>query len=303
MLRLPPLPEQQAIANVLGTLDDKIDLNRRMNETLEAMARALFGSWFVDFGPVHAKAEGRRPAGMDATTADLFPSSFTASPLGKIPTGWHVGCFGEIAENPREGADPGACQPRTPYIGLEHMPRKSIALGDWGAAEEATSNKFRFSRGDILFGKLRPYFHKVGVAVLDGVCSTDILVIRPCEAEWYGIALSHASSEELVGHADAASTGTKMPRTNWNDLAKYPIVIPGLEVARRFTETVRSLIESIRSNILQSRTLAAIRDALLPKLLSGEIRLTNEMCVNLADCGSVRLEGLSTLQEPERGLL
>ena len=88
---LPPLPEQRAIAHILGSLDDKIELNRRMNETLEAIARALFKSWFVDFDPVRAKAEGRQPAGMDAATAALFPDSFEQSEMGEMPRGWRVG--------------------------------------------------------------------------------------------------------------------------------------------------------------------------------------------------------------------
>jgi len=97
-LVLPPLPEQRAIAHILGTLDDKIELNRRMNETLEAMARALFKSWFVDFDPVRAKAEGRQPYGMDAETAALFPDSFEASPLGEVPRGWEVSTIGDVCE-------------------------------------------------------------------------------------------------------------------------------------------------------------------------------------------------------------
>jgi type I restriction enzyme S subunit len=97
-IRLPPLPEQRAIAHILGTLDDKIELNRRMNETLEAMARAIFKSWFVEFDPVRAKAEGREPAGMDAETAALFPDSFEETELGMVPKGWRIGCFDETIE-------------------------------------------------------------------------------------------------------------------------------------------------------------------------------------------------------------
>src|ERR1041384_6026332 len=89
-IHLPPLTEQRAIAHILGTLDDKIELNRQMNQTLEAMARAIFKSWFVDFDPVRAKSEGRKPQGMDAATASLFPSSFCESELGRVPTGWKV---------------------------------------------------------------------------------------------------------------------------------------------------------------------------------------------------------------------
>jgi type I restriction enzyme S subunit len=270
---VPPLPEQRAIAHILGTLDDKIELNRKMNETLEAIARALFKSWFVDFDPVRAKMEGRQPAGMDAETAALFPDAFEDSELGEIPKGWKVGTLGEIADNPRRGVLPEDVASETPYIGLEHMPRKSIALTDWGKAGETISNKFHFRRGEILFGKLRPYFHKVGIATLDGVCSTDILVIVPKFDEWYSSVLCLVSSDEFVNHAVTFSDGTKMPRTNWQDMAKYETVIPTHEVAMNFNNRVLPMVQEIRANIMQSRTLAALRDALLPKLISGEVRV------------------------------
>jgi type I restriction enzyme S subunit len=245
------------------------------------MARAIFKSWFVDFDPVRAKlalseaegAEGRQPFGMDTETAALFPDSFQDSPLGKMPKGWKVGTLGEIAENPRRGVHPEEVPEETPYIGLEHMPRKSIALASWGRSGEVASNKFEFRQGEILFGKLRPYFHKVGVAVRDGVCSTDILVIGAKSEEWYGLVLGHVSSEEFVGYADALSTGTKMPRTNWQDMARYEIPLPDSRLADAFSRFARTVLETIRGNILQSRTLAAIRDALLPKLISGELRI------------------------------
>jgi type I restriction enzyme S subunit len=271
---LPSLSEQQAIAGVLGTLDDEIELSRRMNETLEAMARAIFKSWFVDFDPVRAKAEGRRPSGMHTTTAALFPSAFEDSPLGKIPKGWKTGVFGDVAENPKRGLQPRNIAPGTPYIALDHMPRRSIALSEWGMAEEAISNKFQFLRGEFLFGKLRPYFHKVGVAPVDGVCSTDILVVRPREENWYGLVLGHLSSDEFVAYTDAGSTGTKMPRTSWPEMARYEICVPDSAVAEAFNRLVAPTIEKIRLNILESKTLDALRNALLPKLISGEIRLS-----------------------------
>jgi type I restriction enzyme S subunit len=130
---VPPLSVQLDIARILGSLDDKIELNRRMNETLEAMAQALFKSWFVD-----------------STQAGL-------------PEDWREGRLGDVAENPRRGVQPDAVAQTTPYIGLEHMPRRCIALSNWGYADEVESNKFEFKRGEILFGKLRPYFHKVEV--------------------------------------------------------------------------------------------------------------------------------------------
>lgn len=274
-VKIPRLPEQRAIAHILGALDDKIELNWRTNETLEGTARAIFQSWFVDFDPVRAKAEGRQPEGLDEASAALFPDSFETSPLGQIPKGWKVGNIGDLALNPRIGVDPSQLEAETPYIGLEHMPRKSIALNEWGQAGGVASNKFRFSDGDILFGKLRPYFHKVGIAPLDGVCSTDILVIVPQKPHYFAVLLSHISSEELIQYADAASTGTKMPRINWQDLAHYEIVIPKENVMKKFTDGIRPMIDCIKANIHESRTLAVIRDALLPKLLSGEVRVAN----------------------------
>jgi type I restriction enzyme S subunit len=270
---VPPLSEQRVIAHILGTLDDKIELNRRMSETLEAMARAIFKSWFEDFDPVRAKAEGRQPFGMDAETAALFPDSFQDSPLGKIPRGWRVGSLGDIADNPRRGVLPGTVAPGTPYIGLDHMPRKNIALTNWGKSEEVASNKFRFCQGEILFGKLRPYFHKVGVAVTDGVCSTDILVLRAKSQDWYGLVLGYVSSEEFVNYTDAVSTGTKMPRVNWHDMARYEICLPDVRVASVFCRFVQDSVRMICQNILQSGTLETIRDTLLPKLISGEVRV------------------------------
>jgi type I restriction enzyme S subunit len=270
-VKWPPLSEQRTITHILGALDDKIELNRRMNETLEAMARAIFKSWFVDFDPVRAKAEGRRPPGMDAETAALFPDTFVNSPMGKIPEGWNAGTIADIAKNPRRGIEPSSVTPDTPYIGLEHMPRHSIALGEWGSAGTVESNKFSFGCGEILFGKLRPYFHKVGVAPIDGVCSTDILVLLPTEPEWFGIVLGHVSSDEFVAHADATSSGTKMPRTNWKDLARFNAALPPKSLSAAFTKCTRSIAEKVIANIHESRALAALRDALLPKLLSGEI--------------------------------
>ncbi len=285
-----PVPDpfqQHAIVSILNTLDDKIELNRQMNKTLEAIAQALFRSWFVDFDPVCARMEGRQPYGMDAETAALFPDSFEDSVLGEIPKGWRVGCLGDIADNSRLGVHPEDIPFNTAYIGLEHMPRKSIALSEWGNAEEVASNKFWFHQGDILFGKLRPYFHKVGVAVQDGVCSTDILVIVPQSPEWYGSVLSHISSVEFINYANASSDGTRMPRTNWHDMKRYKIAMPSKDIAQIFSEKIKLFVLAIRSNILQSRTLADIRNALLPKLLSGEIRVKDaekrqyvKSCVN-----------------------
>ncbi len=275
-LIVPPLDEQRSIAHILGTLDDKIELNHRMNETLEAIARAIFKSWFIDFDPVRAKAEGKQPFGMDEETAALFPSEFEDSELGEIPKGWAIGYLSHYAENPRRGIEPTEIAPETPYFGLEHMPRGSISLSDWGAAETISSNKFIFRQGEILFGKLRPYFRKVGVAPIDGVCSTDIFVLRPRRREYGEFVLMWASDQRFIDHCNAVSNGARMPRVNWKDMGSYPFVAPQDSILEKYHQIIRPMVEQIIQNIHLSRTLHELRDALLPKLLSGEIRVPME---------------------------
>ena len=269
--QLPPLAEQKAIVEVLGALDDKIELNRRMNGTLEAMARALFQSWFVDFDPVRAKLDGRQPVGLDPETAALFPEHFEDSPLGHIPKGWSAGKLGDIGTISRRGVKPNDIALNTPYIALEHMPRRCITLGDWDDSADVASGKSTFTKGDILFGKLRPYFHKVGIAPFDGVCSTDILVLQPKSPEWFGFLLGHTSSDELIQFTDLASTGTKMPRTNWSDISSFEVALPPKSIAAAFTRRIQPMLDRIQANLHQSRTLVTLRDTLLPKLLSGEL--------------------------------
>lgn len=269
---LPPLNEQQAIAEILGILEDKIELNRRMNETLEAMARALFKSWFVDFDPVRAKVDGQA-TGLPQDVADLFPEEFMDSELGEIPEGWTVGSLGDIATVKRKGVDPGSVASETPYIGLQHMPRQSIALTDWGEAGSVSSGKSAFQVGDILFGKLRPYFHKVGVAPVEGLCSTDIVVLNEQMPNWFAFVLACVSSSSFVAHTSQTSTGTKMPRTSWQAMSTYELCRPTDGVVGAFRDIAQPMLRRLIGNIHESRTLAAFRNTLLPKLVSGEIRV------------------------------
>lgn len=288
---LPPtVNEQRTIAHILGMLDDKIELNRRMNETLEAIARTIFKSWFVDFDPVRAKASGEPPESICRRlrlTLDLlafFPNRLVDSELGEIPEEWKIGTLGDVAEHPRRGIQPAEIAAATPYIALEHMPRRCIALSDWNMADGLESNKFQFRKGEILFGKLRPYFHKVGVAPISGVCSTDIVVVTPKAEGWFGFVLGHISSDAFVEHTNAGSTGTKMPRTSWKDMARYQIVIPPDALSDAYTRLVCPIFDRIIASIHERRTLTALRDTLLPKLLSGELRVPET--VGWADEGS-----------------
>ncbi|MFN4153497.1 MAG: hypothetical protein ACK4HF_02490 [Paracoccaceae bacterium] len=270
IIPLPSLPEQREIAALLGALDDKIEVNRKASATLEAMARALYRSWIVDFDPVWAKLEGRPPAHMSPKTATLFPNSFDDDGL---PLGWKIGNLSDVATNPRNGIKPEQIHPETPYIGLEHMPRRSITLADWGSAADVGSQKSEMRAGDFLFGKLRPYFHKVGVSPVDGICSTDIIVVRPKSPEWSGFVLTVISSDEFVEHTNAGSSGTRMPRTNWTDMGAYAVTLPPPVVAAAFEAITSPWRERIVSGIHEAKTLATLRNSLLPQLMSGELRV------------------------------
>ena len=270
-MHLPPLDEQRRIAGILGALDDKIELNRRMSQTLEAMAQALFKSWFVDFDPVHAKA-ANQPTGLPPHLDALFPHSFQESELGEIPSGWEVGSLGDVAVERRRTVKPGEVDPATPYIALAHMPQRSIALNQWAVAEGIESGKFAFKRGEILFGKLRPYFHKVGAAPLDGVCSTDIVVAAPKSRDWFGFVLGHMTNAAFVDYTDAGSTGTRMPRTSWTRMAQYQVVMPPDEVAAAFSASIRPSIDGMICTTHKSRTVGVLRDMLIPRLIEGAFR-------------------------------
>jgi type I restriction enzyme S subunit len=253
-IRRPPLSVQEKIAEILSAYDDLIENNTRRIAVLEEMAQAIYRQWFVNFRfPGHEQLE------------------MVESELGPVPVGWDVRTLGELAEETRRSVDPEQLDPETPYIGLEHLPRRSIALAEWGRAADVKSTKLYFRKGEILFGKIRPYFHKVGVPPLDGICSSDTIVIVPKAADYSGLVLACVSSDDFVAHATQTSQGTKMPRANWNVLVEYPVVTPPSELLRRFSEIINDVVGQIHNLIFRNRNLREARDLLLPRLISGEI--------------------------------
>ena len=267
---LPPLSEQRAIAGALRALDDKIELNRRANETLEAMVHAVFNDWFVNFGPIRAKMEGCEPY-LAPELRSLFPDRIDGTT--GLPEGWTHACLGDIAAPRNRAVDPAEVAGDTPYIGLKHMPRRSITLDRWESASRITSQKRRFEKGEFLFGKLAPHFHKVGIAPCNGICSTDILVIRAISEEWSAFVLPCISAGRFIDFAARTATGTTMPRTNWNALSQYQFAMPPTALATAYHNAVSPMLERIVASVEESRMLADIRDALLPKIISGEVRI------------------------------
>ena len=271
----PPLAEQKAIASILGALDDKIELNRRMNATVEGMARALFQSWFVDFDPVRAKLDGRKPEGMDKATAALFPDAFQESSLGEIPQDWRLGSLGELVQLRTDRVDATPAKDSIRYIALEDMPSKSIDLSNFQLGSSVNSSITAFCKGDVLFGSMRPYFHKVGLAFFNGITRTTTFVLRPKKDCFRHFALLHFFSDDVVAYSTTASVGTTIPYVRWDSMESYNIAVPPDLLLEAFEKTVSLLVKRIAAQGEESRTLANLRDTLLPKLLSGELSVVN----------------------------
>lgn len=252
-ISVPPLETQRRIASILGAYDDLIETNRQRIAVLEEMARGLFEEWFVRF---------RFPGNEEVATLD--------TPDGPLPKGWVWGVFQDLAREVRQTISPENSPADTPYVGLEHMPRRSITLDQHGRAEEVSSLKSRFQRSDILFGKIRPYFHKVVWAPFDGVSSTDAIVLRPV-AGLAAQALAVASSDAFVAYSVQTSNGTKMPCANASVLADYRCALAPSDISSQFQDTVGPIVELCATLQTESQRLAASRDLLFPRLISGQL--------------------------------
>jgi type I restriction enzyme, S subunit len=268
---VPPLPEQRAIAHILGTLDDKIELNRRMNETLEAMARALFKSWFVDFDPVRAKAEGRDP-GLPKPLADLFPDSFEDSELGQIPKGWAVRGLDEIARFLN-----GLALQKYPPMDGRSLPVIKIAqlrAGNTAGADAASADldpDYVVENGDVLFswsGSLECVLWTGG----QGALNQHLFKATSAEfPKWFYYLWIHQHLADF--RHIAAGKATTMGHIQRHHLSDAKVVVPGTDTLQAASSGLSPLVQSVITTRIESRTLAALRDTLLSKLISGELQV------------------------------
>ena len=282
---IPPLSEQRAIAHVLGTLDDKIELNRRMNETLEEMARALFKSWFVDFDPVRAKMDGRwrrgeSLPGLPAEHYDLFPDRLVPSESGEIPEGWEVRHLGDVVKlNPTEPIKRGAL---APYLDMAALPTSGPSPDEAMFREFKSGTRFR--NGDTLLARITPCLENGKTAFVQslqedtvGWGSTEFIVMRaipPVPPEY-----TYLLARDLAfrAHAIQSMTGTSgRQRARTEALAPYPLPSPPADVWTEFSSLAGPVFTSIELSRKESQALVAQRDALLPKLVSGEARAEKE---------------------------
>ena len=306
-LSLPPLPEQRAIAHILGTLDDKIELNRKQNETLEAMARALFKAWFVDFEPVRAKMEGRWQRGqslpgLPAHLYDLFPDRLVESELGetnspranlddgiggpqgggresrRIPEGWEWAPASRLIEfNPREALRKGTV---APYLEMSALPTS----GSWPEPPvlRPFGSGMRFRNGDTLLARITPCLENGKTAFVQclpdnavGWGSTEFIVMRPRHPVPKEFGYLLARDDAFRAHAIRSMTGTSgRQRVQADSVAAFPVAMPSSEDSwQEFARVVSPAFKSIKANAEAIETLAQLRDTLLPKLMSGSIRV------------------------------
>ncbi|ELY2043319.1 restriction endonuclease subunit S [Enterobacter ludwigii] len=303
----PPEEEQIEIARVLKNLDDKITLNRQINQTLEQMAQALFKSWFVDFDPVVdnaldagffeqdlefsdellRRAEFRKAARESSDFKPLsndirqqFPAAFeecvepSLGLEGWIPKGWQAGELGDVLLLRNERIKPSSETKRIPYVPIECIGTKEPLLSKSKSGEEANSSLILFKEGDILFGAMRPYFHKVCIAPFNGVTRSTVFTLTAKDSESLYFSFFQAYQESTVEYATLHCEGSTIPYAKWKgSLDRKPIVLPTKEVQHLFHQRVKSFIEWGNSSNEQSQSLLKVRDTLLPKLISGELRL------------------------------
>ncbi|MGH9834308.1 MAG: restriction endonuclease subunit S, partial [Blastocatellia bacterium] len=276
-ITLPPVHEQKTIAHILGTLDDKIELNRRMNATLEAMARALFQSWFVDFDPVRAKLDGRPPAGLDEATAALFPAHFQDSEDGKLPIGWRRASINELCNINSWTLSRNDDLETLEYVEISEVNRGNIAnIVTYQRGEEPSRARRRLRHGDTVLSTVRPdrgsYFLALNPPE-NRLASTGFAVLTPTKALW---AFIHAAmtQPEVSDHLGQMADGGAYPAVRPEIIGAWEVAVPDhAGIFSAFQRICASLFEQAEANRIQSCTLATLRDTLLPKLLSGELRV------------------------------
>ena len=276
----PPLPHQHAIAHVLGTLDDKIELNRRMNQTLEAMARAIFQDWFVDFGPVLAKLEGREPY-LPMELWDLFPDRLVDSELGEIPEGWEVGTVSQLSQKIYNGGTPKRSEPR--YWGGGEIPwltsgevRQSFILGTQNFISQeglAKSSAKMVPERSILVALYGATAGQVSMNYRPLATNQAVSAIIPSgESRYFCL----VNLKLKVSNLENRAVGSAQQNISKKVVEETTVLLPQIELRSGYDVIVEQLFDRIFRNLDESHTLAAQRGALLPRLVSGELPILSE---------------------------
>jgi len=262
--------EQESIANTLSCLDGKIEINNRINKNLEEMAQAIFKRWFVDFEFPDENGNPYKSSGGEMVEREM----------GYIPKRWEIGILGDLLDNIKNPEKAGEHIKNIPYLPIECIPMNSLSLNEYKPGEEAKSSLIRFSKDDILVGAMRIYFHRVVLAPFDGITRTTCFVLRPKHKYMTPFTLLLCNLDSTIEYAQNTSQGSTMPYAVWDGgLQKLKVIVPNKEILVNFYKIISPLIEQIRDSLFEKNTLAVIRNSLLPKLMSGEIRVPCEEAV------------------------
>lgn len=249
-LRIPELPVQRKIAAVLTTYDKLIENNQRRIALLEKIAEEIYREWFVRL---------------------RFPGYEKVKFVKGVPQGWEARTLSSFASEIKKGVKKKNLSDDEKYIGLEHIPRRSISIKEWAAADSVDSDKLLFQEGDILFCKIRPYLHKVALSHVAGACSSDTIVIRPKSKIYEGYLLFTVFSDTFIELATIASKGTKMPRADWGFLKKLELAVPNTQLLETYQAQFDTLFSQIVNLLKANEALVTSRDLLFPRLISGKL--------------------------------
>lgn len=263
---IPPLQEQSAITKILSDLDSKVELLQKQNETLEKIGQAIFKHWFVDFEFPNEEGNPYKSSG----------GKMVESELGEIPEGWSVGKLGDLILKNRKPIKDYENWKDKDLIDLSNMPQFSMSITTFDKGEKFKSNIFELDEMDILFGSIRPYFGKYGFSPIKGAITGTVYSLKPKKEDYYAFILNIICRREFVDYTVRLSKGTKMPIIGWNDFSDFD-VIANKEIITKFNNIIYPSILKIKTNILQILNLQKTRDLLLPKLMTGKIRVPFEV--------------------------
>jgi len=284
----PSKIEQNSIVEFLDALSNRVDLLRETNATLEAMAQVLFKSWFVDFDPVHANA-GTRAATLPTELQALFPSTFTDTPQGLVPEGWQVGVVGDVAQQKKGSINPMQAPERLfEHYSLPAFDSNQVPVLEQG--EKIKSNKTPLPPNAVLLSKLNPHIPRVWLPfgyADSAVCSTEFLVYSPINGASKEFIYALFTSVNFLMNLQQLVTGTSNShqRVKPDHVIGLELVIPSQGILAEFENAVKPLFERIGHNRQQAQTLAKLRDTLLPRLISGQLRLPDAAAA-LAEAGA-----------------
>ena len=246
-IRYPHIDTQKKIASILMTIDEKINLNNAINNNLQQQAQALFKAWFVDFEPFG----------------------------GEMPTEWRLGKLKDVLRLKRDGIKVGD-EPSLPYLPIDIIPMKTFAVSEFKPNEDAQSSLITFDKDDIVIGAMRVYFHRVIFAPCRGITRTTCFTLKPYDADFLSFGLLCCDQDSSIDYAQTTSKGSTMPYAVWEGgLGDMEIAIPSKDVAKKFNDTVLPMLHHIQESYFENRNLVKLRDSLLPKLMNGEIDVSN----------------------------